>query len=143
MFLHNCGLGAKSGTAQLPKVDYSRIEDFGTVSLSDQPTLKEHGWMADRVVDVVSIDDMHLPRLDFFKLDVEGYEVPALTGALATIKQHRPWIWVEYFITGTEPIKTALADLTDYSFYLVDYQNMLVAPKERLANISTTGLQQV
>jgi len=26
---------------------------------------------------------------------------------------------------------------------LVDYQNMLVAPKERLANISTTGLQQV
>jgi Methyltransferase FkbM domain len=33
---------------------------------------------------------MSLPGLDFFKLDVEGYEVPALNGALATIKKHRP-----------------------------------------------------
>jgi len=143
VYLHNRGLGAKPGIGTLPKVDYSRIEDFGTVSLNDQTKLVEDTWMADRLVDIVTIDDMHLPRLDFFKLDVEGYEVPALTGALNTIKQHRPWIWVEYFITGTEPIKAALAELTDYSFYLVDYQNMLVAPKERLANISTTGLQQV
>jgi hypothetical protein len=99
--------------------------------------------MNDRVVDITSIDAMDLPRLDFFKLDVEGYEIPALTGALDTIKQHRPWIWVEYFITGVDPIKQALADLVDYSFYLVDYQNMLVAPRERLANITTVGLQQV
>lgn len=143
VYLHNCGLGATSGTAQLPKVDYSAIQDFGSLSLTDHNKLVEDSWMADRVVDIVSIDDMHLPRLDLFKLDVEGYEVPALTGALNTIKQHRPWIWVEYFITGTEPIKAALADLTDYSFYLADYQNMLVAPKERLANVSITGLQQV
>jgi hypothetical protein len=86
---------------------------------------------------------MELPRLDFFKLDVEGYEVPALAGALETIKKHRPWIWVEYFITGIDPIKQVLTDLDDYSFYLVDYQNMLVAPKERLINITTTGLQEV
>jgi hypothetical protein len=86
---------------------------------------------------------MALARLDFFKLDVEGYEVPALTGALATIKRHRPWIWVEYFITGAEPIKAALAELDDYVFYLVDYQNMLAAPKERLVGITTTGLKEV
>jgi hypothetical protein len=86
---------------------------------------------------------MALTRLDLFKLDVEGYEVPALTGALATIKRHRPWIWVEYFITGAEPIKAALAELDDYVFYLVDYQNMLAAPKERLVSITTTGLKEV
>jgi hypothetical protein len=50
---------------------------------------------------------------------------------------------VEYFITGVDPIKQALAELSDYSFYLVDYQNMLVAPKERLVGITTTGLQEV
>ena len=114
-----------------------------TVSLNDQTKLVEDTWMADRLVDIVSIDDMYLPRLDFFKLDVEGYEVSALTGALNTIKQHRPWIWVEYFITGADPIKTALAELDDYVFYLVDYQNMLAAPKERLVNITTTGLKEV
>ena len=99
--------------------------------------------MNDRVVDVTSIDAMDLPRLDFFKLDVEGYEVPALTGALATIKRHRPWIWVEYFITGADVIKQALSDLDNYSFYIVDYQNMICAPKEKLAHITTSGLQEV
>ena len=143
VYLHNCGLGAEPGIAQMPSVNYGEVQDFGTVALSDQTTVDEDGWMADRVVDVTSIDTMLLPRLDFFKLDVEGYEVPALSGALNTIKQHRPWIWVEYFITGADPIKAALAELDDYVFYLVDYQNMLAAPKERLVNITTTGLKEV
>jgi len=143
VYLHNCGLGAEPGIAQLPEVNYSEVQDFGTVSLTDETTVDEDGWMNDRVVNITSIDAMALARLDFFKLDVEGYEVPALTGALATIKQHRPWIWVEYFITGADPIKTALAELDDYVFYLVDYQNMLAAPKERLVSITTTGLKEV
>ena len=143
VYLHNCGLGQEPGIAQMPSVNYGEVQDFGTVALSDQTTVEENGWIADRVVNVTSIDAMVLPRLDFFKLDVEGYEVPALSGALNTIKQHRPWIWVEYFITGADPIKAALAELDDYVFYLVDYQNMLAAPKERLVNITTTGLKEV
>ena len=143
VYLHNCGLGEGPGIAQLPAVNYGEAQDFGTVSLSDETTVEEDEWMNDRVVDITSIDAMELSRLDFFKLDVEGYEVPALKGALDTIKKYRPWIWVEYFITGVDPIKQALSDLDDYVFYLVDYQNMLVAPKERLINITTTGLKEV
>ena len=143
VYLHNCGLGADYGQAELPAVDYSVAQDFGTVSLSDDTTIDEDAWMADRLVEITSIDNMALPRLDFFKLDVEGYEVPALTGALATIKKHRPWIWVEYFITGTEPIKQALGSLKNYEFFIVDYQNMLCAPREKLAQITTSGLQKV
>ena len=143
VFLHNVGLGAEPGIAELPAIDYSVTQDFGTVSLSNETTVDEDGWMNDRVVDITSIDAMDLPRLDFFKLDVEGYEVPALTGALKTIKKHRPWIWVEYFITGVEPIKQALADLDDYTFFIVDYQNMLCSPNEKLLNITTVGLQKV
>jgi FkbM family methyltransferase len=143
VYLHNCGLGAEPGIAQLPAIDYSIAQDFGTVQLTDNTTVEEDGWMADRVVDVTSIDAMTLPSLDFFKLDVEGYEVPALQGAINTIKQHRPWIWVEYFITGADTIKQTLAELNDYAFYIVDYQNMLCAPKEKLAQITTVGLKEL
>ena len=143
VFLHNVGLGAEPGIAQLPAIDYSVAQDFGTVQLSNDATVEEDGWMNDRVVDITSIDAMALPRLDFFKLDVEGYEVPALTGALNTIKKHRPWIWVEYFITGADAIKQTLSSLDDYAFYIVDYQNMLCAPREKLAQITTVGLQEV
>ena len=136
VYLHNCGLGAEPGIAQLPEVDYSIAQDFGTVSLSDKTTVAEDGWMADRVVDITSIDAMALPRLDFFKLDVEGYEIPALAGALNTIKKYRPWIWVEYFITGVDPIKQALASIDNYEFFIVDYQNMLCVPKEKQGAIT-------
>jgi len=142
VYLHNYGLGAEPGTAQLPVVDYGVAQDFGTVSLNDKTTVDEHVWMADRVVDVTSIDTMALPRLDFFKLDVEGYEVPALTGALNTIRQYRPWIWVEYFITGAEPIKQALGSVPDYDYYIADYQNMLCVPRQRASAVDVSGLQK-
>jgi len=143
VYLHNVGLASDPGIAQLPKIDYSVAQDFGTVKLSGDTTVDEDGWMSDRVVDITSIDAMDLPGLDFFKLDVEGYEIPALTGAINTIQKYRPWIWVEYFITGAETIKESLIELNDYEFFIVDYQNMLCAPKEKLAKITTVGLQQV
>jgi FkbM family methyltransferase len=139
VYLHNCGLGTEPGIAQLPAVDYSIAQDFGTVQLNDNTTVAEDGWMADRVVDITSVDTMALPRLDFFKLDVEGYEIPALTGALYTIKKHRPWIWVEYFITGVDPIKQALASIDNYEFFIMDYQNMLCVPKEKQGAITISA----
>jgi len=141
--LHNCGLGTEPGTAQLPVIDYSVSQDFGTVALTDQTTVDEHGWLQERVVKVTSIDSMCLPRLDFLKLDVEGYEIPALTGAVQTIKTHRPWIWVEYFITGIESIKQALSTIPDYDFYITDYQNMLCMPRERAGVVNVSALQSV
>jgi FkbM family methyltransferase len=143
VYLHNCGLGAEPGIAQLPAIDYSVAQDFGTVQLTDDCTVAEDGWMADRVVDITSVDAMDLPGLDFFKLDVEGYEVPALTGAIRSIQKYQPWIWVEYFITGIEPIKQALSSLTDYDYYIADYQNMLCVPRSRATLVNVSGLQKV
>ena len=139
VFLHNCGLGKEPGIAQLPEVDYSVAQDFGTVSLSNETTVDEDGWMNDRVVGITSIDAMDLPRLNFIKLDVEGFEIPALTGGLKAIAKYRPYIWVEYFITGAKEIKQALNSITDYSYYIVDYQNMLCIPNERLDTINMTN----
>lgn len=140
VYLHNCGLGAGPGLAQLPAVDYSQEQDFGTVSLTENSTVNEHSWMRDRVASITSIDAMQLPRLDFVKLDVEGYELQALAGAIDTIKQHRPWIWVEYPIAGQDAIKQALETVPDYDYYIADYLNMLCIPRERAHLVDVSSL---
>lgn len=144
VFLHNMGLGdGRHSPAYLPTVDYSQPSDFGTVSLSVDDKVEEHHWMRTRSVDVDRIDSLMLPRLDFIKLDVEGFEIPALTGGIKAIKKYRPYIWVEYFITGAKEIKQALTSIQDYSYYIVDYQNMLCIPKERLDTINMTNCPTV
>lgn len=44
---------------------------------------------------IVPLDGFNLIDLDFLKLDVEGFEQPALEGAKATIEAWRPWVMIE------------------------------------------------
>ena len=130
--LQLAGLGAEVGTAVVPDIDYSKPQDFGTVQIS--------ATGSGRPVEIKTIDSLWLDRLDFVKLDVEGYECAALAGGLETIQTHRPYIWVEFFISGKDPIKAALAGVPDYDFFQVDYQNMLCIPRERLDEIKFSGV---
>lgn len=43
----------------------------------------------------VTIDALELPRCDFIKLDIEGYEHRALMGGYTTIKRYRPKMLIE------------------------------------------------
>lgn len=47
------------------------------------------------VVEMVRIDDYDFPKIDFMKIDVEGYEPLVLEGAIETIKRDRPIISYE------------------------------------------------
>ena len=132
--LRYAGLGDALGTAQVPDIDYGTPQDFGTVQIS--------ATGSGTPVEVVTIDSLGLERVDFIKLDVEGYECAALAGGIGMIQQHRPYIWVEFFITGKEPIKAALAGVPDYAFFQVDYQNMLCIPRERLPKIKFSGVAE-
>jgi hypothetical protein len=46
-------------------------------------------------ISVVTLDSYNLDRLNFFKIDVEGYELKALLGAEKTISKHKPKMWIE------------------------------------------------
>jgi hypothetical protein len=131
--LQLAGLGDAPGTAVVPDIDYGKPQDFGTVQIS--------ATGSGTPVKVKTIDGLGLERLDFIKLDVEGYECAALTGGLETIKQHRPFIWVEFFISGVDPIKDSLAGVPDYAFFKVDYQNMLCIPREKLSEIKVSATE--
>lgn len=142
-YIHNCGLGAKKGRAVLPNVDYGVAQDFGMVQIKSTEKTVEHEYMRYLDIDVITIDSMNLPRLDLLKLDVEGFECAALEGAKKTIKQHRPWVWAEYILSGPDNIKTCFSGIKDYKFFKVDDQNMLCAPEERFALIRTADLEEI
>lgn len=57
----------------------------------------------------VAIDDMQLEVLDFLKLDVEGHEYEALSGAASTLLRCRPVIMIEEKL---DPVKRATLLLT-------------------------------
>lgn len=125
LFLNQQALGEKKSSVIVPWIDYGKPADFGMVELGQH----QDG----EAVDVVTVDSLKLERVDFFKLDVEGYEVPALKGAKKTLKKFEPWCWIEYWKTGYDVIIECFEGL-DYKFYLVDELNMLCAPVSRLAD---------
>jgi FkbM family methyltransferase len=125
LLVHHRAVGAAPGVLSVPHINYSQRADFGMVTLSNQP-----GGIP---VDVVTIDGIQFPRLDFLKLDIEGYEVPALQGARKTIEKHQPWCWIEYWMSGMENIMSCFQGL-DYRFFQMDKLNMLCAPRSRMAS---------
>lgn len=85
---HNKALWDASTTVTLS--DSSGNHGASYVSIKAAPAC-EKSWS----VETVAIDELILERLDFIKLDIEGAEFRALTGAKKTIKKHRPAMVIE------------------------------------------------
>ena len=128
IWLHNKALGKEITTVTIPQVDYGTRADYGQVSVSKNKVV-EHDFMRSQTVDCVTVDSMNLPRLDFIKLDVEGFELNVLEGAAETIKQFSPVIWIEYHLIGKANIEQVLSSLGNYSYHIMDQQNLLCCPE--------------
>ncbi|AMB47768.1 FkbM family methyltransferase [Methylobacterium sp. AMS5] len=90
--------------------------------------LCDPGFADEDVMPVRRLDDIvatgTIPRVDFIKMDIEGYELPALRGAEATLRTFRPKLaisvyhrWGDYF-----EIPDYIASLNlGYRFFLQNY----------------------
>ena len=125
--VYRCGLGSAKAVLKVPQVDYGVAQDFGMLSLLDQAAISVH-----ENVDILAIDDLSLPRLDFLKIDVEGMEIDVLRGARRTITAHLPWSWIENWKVGADLVKQQFSHLP-YKFFQVDKLNMICAPVAKLA----------
>jgi len=126
LHIYNMALGKEKKPIKVPLQNYAAPKDFGAVSLKDQKEIESH-----EMVDATRIDDLGLPRLDFLKIDVEGMEIDVLSGARKTIKDHRPWCLIEYWMIDGFLLKEEFKDL-NYELYRMDHLNVLCAPVEKL-----------
>jgi FkbM family methyltransferase len=126
LYIHHMGLGAAASVLRVPAIDYGVPQDFGLVSLVEQP-----GDDSGEAVSITSIDGLGLNRLDFLKVDVEGMDVDVLRGGRRMLEKFEPWAWVEYWKSDIEQIKQQFSGLR-YRFYRADELNLLCAPVSRL-----------
>lgn len=80
--------------------DWIPEDNPGASGLSNNPMGKPF-WFKDNIkkqkVELTTIDSLNLDRLDFIKLDIEGYEKLAISGAMQTIKKYKPVITLEFW----------------------------------------------
>jgi FkbM family methyltransferase len=108
----HAALGAQNGTLKIPQPDYFKKASLGSLELqrnAHRPPENigqniQYDEHALTPVNMVAIDHLNLPRLDFLKIDVEGMELDVLDGACQTIDRHKPIIHTEWIKTPKEAL---------------------------------------
>ena len=84
VIIYNGGLGASLKKAAMSEIDGNAGMNF---LFNDRSVAEE--------INIITIDSLNLPKLDFIKIDCEGYELEVLKGAVDTIKRLKPKMLIE------------------------------------------------
>lgn len=110
MFIVPNGLGETTNQVQAIAPELAQMSNPG-FSLTN----------IENAVPVISLDDFaaiqHLERVDFIKLDVEGFEIAALKGAARTIEAHRPRLAISLYHKPQDFFEIPIYLKTNYPFY--------------------------
>jgi FkbM family methyltransferase len=105
------------GTMKIPVPNYSAAASFGSLELKKRDDTEFIGqaidYSEDKMVEVptVSFDSLNLPRVDLIKIDIEGMEMDALTGAAHCIGNLRPTVLIETIKSDKNAIAAWLKNL--------------------------------
>jgi len=97
---HKIALSDTDGVAQMGVIH----EDSGLASLARA----EDADSEKQQVQTCRLDSLNLPKPDFIKLDVEGYEFEVLQGGLKTLLENKPMIVFENWLSRENPEHTLL-----------------------------------
>ena len=108
VFKMQCCLGKESTPVTTQQLDRpGRLRDTGGVHVEGQGATP-----------TIIIDSLNLPACDLIQLDVEGYELNALLGAVNTIRKYRPVLciefcekWLNRYETTSDSVETLLTEL--------------------------------
>jgi FkbM family methyltransferase len=138
---HCMAVGARAGSARIPRIDYRKPANFGSLELNREHQ-SDFGQQAlggeFEEIPMDTIDAMNLARVDMIKIDVEGMEADVLAGAEQTIRTHRPLMYVEHLKSGTAVLGPLLSGL-GYVLYEA-FGNFICVPRGEARFASMVGM---
>ena len=108
--LFDFGLGDKNETVMVNYIP----EETGNTYVSDQ---------GNREINIRRLDEIKLPKIDYIKIDAEGYEIKVLQGAEGLITRDEPYIHVEVKQKILERHGLSAVDIDRY-FEEIDYKKV-------------------
>ena len=87
-FSYNLAVGLEIGKTKIPKINFfEEVTNYGDTSIDFSNEGED--------IDVTNIDSYDFKNLKFIKMDVQGSELPCISGAYQTIEKHKPVIFLE------------------------------------------------
>ena len=115
---YSVGLGAKNDVI---KVNYNPAETGNTHASKD----------GNQTITIRKLDDMNLPKIDYIKVDTEGFEIEVLKGGEKMIEKYKPFIHVE--VKGKVLVKQGLSsDDVDNYLKSLNYKEVFRISSERV-----------
>jgi FkbM family methyltransferase len=130
--INNVTLYSEGLSVNVGETEYEWVAKHnpGCAGLKNNPMGKINNCDINNVIKVslTTIDKLELEKLDFIKLDVEGYESLVINGALNTIKKYKPIITLECWSShkGTcciEHTKTLFNNLIAIGYEIIQIDN--------------------
>jgi FkbM family methyltransferase len=92
-------VGDRIGTVGVPIPNYFSPSSFGSLEIKKKETTEfigqEINYDETQPTSLIAIDEMNFNRLDFIKIDIEGMEIEALSGAVKSIEKFSPQLMIE------------------------------------------------
>lgn len=118
--LFNMGVGEKSTQG---KIKVFRTANIGSTSIEES----ESGDL--KIVALDELEELKDMKIDFIKIDVEGFEIFALKGALQLIQKNRPDIFIETFASNYAEVDQILKNAGYTQVKAFDDDNYLYQAK--------------
>ena len=117
----NCASGDQDKIIDIPMPDYFKPSSFGSLEIKQSDESENIGQLLEEfsTVQQITLDSLHLDRLDLLKVDVEGMEFETLAGAKQTISQHTPQMLIEAIKINGDKMRHLL-DNWGYDVYPLD-----------------------
>jgi len=119
--LNEMALSDSNGSQSMTTKD----NNSGMSTLIDTDLLKWRKPKSHSLVKTQTLDSMNLPKIDFVKIDVEGWEKQVLEGGKETILKDQPLIYIEIWEKNYARIRDIMQNELGYTIQKVSEINYL------------------